>query len=139
MLYPIILIFRAICTKNVFFKMISRNVVFVEIFILSDIWTNNDFSEWSQYNVIFSKCWYFCTYGQKAIFSKNPDKSTFFSNCDIIGYMGKKLFFEMISQNMLYPVILIFSKLSQKNCLFLEMFHLRRLGIFRIKGDNQKL
>ena len=63
---------------------LSRNVVFVEMLIFSDICTKNDFWKWAQNIVIFIEMlifsdihmylflefWYFRIYGQKTVFFK---------------------------------------------------------------------
>ena len=80
--------------KNDIFKMITKNVVFLEILIFLGICAKNNlfkdiykksktiFIKWSQKLSLFSKCWYFWTYKEKNIFSKRSEKSTkrFFQN-----------------------------------------------------------
>ena len=64
---------------------LSRNVVFVEMLIFSDICTKNDFWKWAQNIVIFIEMlifsdihmylflefWYFRIYGQKTVFESD--------------------------------------------------------------------
>ena len=74
-----------------------------------------------------SKCWYFsiddqktCFIPKKAISKSDLNKTSFFSKCGYVAnfYMDKNDILKMISKNLLYPEIMIFTKIWTKITFF---------------------
>ena len=102
--------------KKPFLKIISKDVLFVDMLIFSKIWAKSNFKKWSKKHVLL---WYFRMYGEKTSFSKWCQKTSFFTKCCYS--CAKNNFCKMISKNVLYAEMLLFIYLlivKQRYCSY---------------------
>ena len=81
--------------KNDFFKVITKNVIFLEMLVFLEIWTKHVFFKMISKTLFSSKYWYswhFRIYGQKPIFQK---KNPFSRNVDTDILTKNDLFYLM--------------------------------------------